>query len=80
MRRIIKVLAVVALVAMILVTSVSPALARAVRGGVQLKTITPCEASSVAQNDDDSGSHLRTDAPGRTRGECWVVLPSQSAA
>jgi len=79
MRRIIKVLAVVALVAMILMTSVSPALARAVRGGVQLKTTTPCEASSVAQN-DDSGSHLQTDAPGRTPGECWVVLPSQSAA
>lgn len=79
MKHMIKVLAVAALSAMILVTSVSPALARAVRGGVLLKKTTPCEASSVAQNDFAFGSHLRIDPPGRTPG-CWVVLPSQSAA
>jgi hypothetical protein len=77
MKRLIKVLAVAALAALILVTSVSPAVARAVRGGVLMKTTTPCEASSVARN--GSGAHLRIDPPDRTPG-CWVVLPPQSAA
>ncbi len=77
MKRVIKVLAVAAIAAMILVTSVSPVLARAVRGGVLMKTTTPCEVSSVAQN--DSGSQLQIDPPGRVPG-CWVVLPPQSAA
>ena len=45
MRRIIKVLAVAALVATILVASTSPALAKVQRGGVLLHTTRPCEAS-----------------------------------
>jgi hypothetical protein len=70
--RTIKVLAVVALVAVMLVASVSPALAAKVRGGVLLQTTTPCKASSEAGN--VSGSHLETNPEGRAPG-CWVLLP-----
>lgn len=75
MRRIFKASAVAVLVATILLASVSPALAKAVRGGVLLKTTTPCGASSVAQN--DPGSQLLIDPPGRAPG-CWVVLPANA--
>ena len=73
MRRAIKVLAVAALVTVMLVISVSPALAVKVRGGVLLQTTTPC-----AQNKDNAqnipGPHLRTGVPNRAEG-CWVLLP-----
>ena len=73
MRRVIKVLAVAALVAVMLVASISPALAKAVRGGILLQTTTPCEHNTeFAQN--VPGSHLRTGVPGRAPG-CWVLLP-----
>ena len=72
MRRTIKALAVVALVAVILVASISPALAAKARGGVLLKSTTPCEASSAARN--APGAHLRTEVPDRAPG-CWVLLP-----
>jgi hypothetical protein len=77
-RRTIKILAVAALVAVMLVASVSPVLAAKVRGGVLLQTTEPCRASSGAQN--VSGSHLieiREGDPnpeGRVLG-CWVLLP-----
>ncbi|HET7271241.1 MAG TPA: hypothetical protein VFI90_09145 [Rubrobacter sp.] len=73
MRRIIKVLAVTALVATILVVSISPVLARPVRGGVLLPTTTPCTAGLGSQN--VPGSPLILDPPGRAPG-CWVELPS----
>lgn len=76
MKRMIRVLTIAVLVAVILVNCASPALAKVVRGGVLMQTTTPCEASSVAQN--DPGSQLLIDPPGRPPG-CWVVLPSQSA-
>lgn len=76
MRRTIKVLAVAALVAVMLVASVSPALAAKVRGGVLLQTTGPCDASSEARN--VSGSHLielpEENPEGRAPG-CWVLLP-----
>ena len=78
MRRTIKALAVAALVAVILVASISPALAAKARGGVLLQTPGPCDASSEARN--ISGSHLveiRVGDPnpeGRALG-CWVLLP-----
>jgi hypothetical protein len=72
MRRMIKVLAVAALVATILVAGTSPALARVVRGGVLLHTERPCHATLVAQN--ASGSHLLLNPEGRAPG-CWVELP-----
>jgi hypothetical protein len=72
-RRVIKVLAVAALVALMLVASISPALAKAVRGGVLLQTTMPCvQNRDYAQN--IPGSHLQTDVPGRAPG-CWVLLP-----
>jgi len=75
-RRMIKVLMVAALVAVMLMISVSPALALKVRGGVLLQTTKPCEASFVAQN--VPGSHLRSDVPRRAEG-CWVLLPPTAA-
>ena len=71
MRHMIKVLAVAALVAMMLMVSISPALAAKARGGVLLKTTRPCDASSEARN--VSGSHLVENPEGRAPG-CWVLL------
>jgi hypothetical protein len=76
MRRMIKVLAVAALVATILVASMSPALARVVRGGVLLHTSMPCTATSGAQN--VFGSHAETCEVGNPEGRaagCWLLLP-----
>ena len=74
MRRTIKVLAVATLVAMILAFSVSPALAKVVRGGELLNTTKPCEQGAGSHAQNDPGSHLETDPPDRADG-CWVVLP-----
>ncbi len=81
MRRMIKVLAVVALVAMILVVSISPSLARPSRFGQNLGTEHPsnaeqhpaCTATKNAQN--EGGAHHVVNPPGHQDG-CWVVLPS----
>ena len=76
MRCTIKVLAVAAIVAVMLVASVSPALAAKVRGGVLLQTPRPCDASSEARN--VSGSHLTEVPEGNPEGRapgCWVLLP-----
>jgi hypothetical protein len=67
MKRMIKVLLVAVLMAVILVASISPALAKAVRGGVLLSTTQPCLANP--QN-----PHLVLNPPGRAPG-CWVLLP-----
>ena len=68
MRRIIRVLAVAVLIAMILVSSMSPAMA-----GQQLSTEKPCEATRNAQN-DQHGADLRMNPEGRAEG-CWALLP-----
>ena len=73
MSRMIKVLAVAVLVAVMLVVSISPALAARVRGGVLLPTTTPCAPSLSSQS--VSESPLALDPPGRAPG-CWVELPS----
>jgi len=76
MRRMIKVLAVAALVATIIVASTSPALARVVRGGVLLHTTVPCEVTSDVQN--VPGSHFETFEVGNPEGRapgCWLLLP-----
>jgi hypothetical protein len=73
-KRMIRVLAVAALVAMILVASISPAVAKRVAGGQLLPTEQPCNATTEnAKN--DPGAHLRKDVPGRAPG-CWVLLPN----
>jgi hypothetical protein len=80
-RRMIKVLAVVALVAMILVVSISPSLARPSRFGQNLGTEHPsgaephpaCTGTENARN--AGGAHHVVNPPGHQDG-CWVVLPS----
>ena len=74
MKHMIKVLAVTALVATILVASISPALARKLGGGVLLPTRVPCYATAKAQ--DHTGAHLINDPPDRTQKGCWAELPS----
>ena len=73
MRRTIKVLAVAALVATILVASISPASAVKLRGGVLLPVRVPCYATANAQN--HTGAHLINDPPERTQKGCWAELP-----
>jgi hypothetical protein len=73
-RRTIKVLVVAALVAVMLVASVSPALAAKVRGGVLLQPTTPCEKGAGSHAQNVSGSHHEVNPEGRALG-CWVVLP-----
>jgi hypothetical protein len=77
-RRTIKVLGVAALVAVMLVASVSPALAAKARGGVLLQATTPCVegAGRVAQN--VPGAHLEVFEVGNPEERapgCWVLLP-----
>jgi hypothetical protein len=78
--RTIKVLAVVALVAMVLVVSISPSLARPSRFGQNLGTEHPsgkvhpaCTGTKNAQN--TGGADHVVDPEGHADG-CWVVLPS----
>lgn len=74
MRRMIKVLAVTALVAVILAASIAPASAAKLRGGVLLPTRVPCFATANAQI--HTGAHLINDPPDRTQKGCWAELPS----
>ncbi len=74
MKRVIKVLLVMALMAVILVASISPALARAARGGVLLPTAQPC----LANTQDADGGRLVLNPPGRAPG-CWLLLPPGAA-
>jgi hypothetical protein len=73
MRRVIKVLVVALLMAVILVSSVSPAMALRRPGGVLLGTEKPCFAPENAQ-----GAHIEllpeNNPLGRLPG-CWVLLP-----
>jgi hypothetical protein len=76
-KRILKVLAVAVLVAMILVTSISPALARRAAGGQLLSTEEPCNAPANAQN-DRPGVDFEFFEPGNPEGRapgCWALLP-----
>jgi hypothetical protein len=72
MKRMIKVLLVAVLMAVILVASVSPAMARRASGGVLLSSTQPCHAIANAQ--DAPGGRLVLNPPGRAPG-CWVLLP-----
>jgi hypothetical protein len=72
MKRMIKVWMVAVLMAVILVASISPAMARAARGGVLLSTTQPCLANTQNPN-------LVLNPPGRAPG-CWFLLPSGAAS
>ena len=74
MKRMIKVLMVAVLMAVILVASISPALAARRAGGVLLPTTQPCLANT--QNAD--GGRLVLNPPGRAPG-CWLLLPPGAA-
>jgi hypothetical protein len=75
-RRMIRVLAVAVLVAMILVTSISPALGKKAAGGQLLSTRSPCNAHEKhVKNDREDGAHLINNPPDRETRGCWVELP-----
>jgi hypothetical protein len=71
MKRMIKVLMVAVLIAVILVASISPALAKRRPGGVLLSSPQPCLANPQDPN-------LVLNPPGRTPG-CWFLLPPGAA-
>jgi len=70
----IKVFMVAVLVAVIVLASISPAMARRHPGGVLLSSPQPCYA--IAQ--DASGGKLVLNPPGRAPG-CWFLLPPGAA-
>ena len=81
MKRTIKVLAVAALIAVILVASTSPVLARRAAGGHPMPTKTeeetskPCDATAKAQN--ERGAHFE-ERPESTVAKCWLVFPTHN--
>jgi hypothetical protein len=76
MKRTIKVLMVAVLMAVILVASISPAMARRAPGGVLLSSPQPCDA--IANTQDASGGRLVLNPAGRAPG-CWFLLPPGAA-
>ena len=75
MKRMIKVLMVAVLMAVILLASVSPALAVRKANGVLLSSPQPCHAIA----NDAAGGNLVLDPPGRAPG-CWFLLPPGAAS
>lgn len=75
MRRMIQVLAVAALVAVMLVVSVSPALARRAPGGHPMPTTKVCDVHlDTANAQNERGAHFEV----RTQSQialCWLVFP-----
>jgi hypothetical protein len=63
-KRMIRVLAVAVLVAMILVSSMSPAMARRQAGGIQMPTTKPCDNKVPHFEFRNTPPH-----------PCWKVLP-----
>ena len=75
MKHTLKILSVAALMAVILVTSMSPAMARRQAGGILMPTTRPCEVHSETNNDEVPQFEFRdTPAPN----SCWKVLPDQA--
>ena len=74
MKRVSRLLVIAVLMAVILVASVSPAMARRISGGILLPTPRPCHATAHGP----SGKHLVLNPPGRAPG-CWVALPPGAA-
>ena len=81
MKRVIKVLVVAVLTTIILVASVSPAMARRASGGVLLETPLPCDPPASAQNvvgeRKGIGERVELNPQGRDPG-CWVLLPASA--
>lgn len=72
MKRKLAILAVAALMAVILVSSMSPAMARRASGGQPMPTTKPCHATANAQNEGGSHFELR---PESEIALCWKVFP-----
>jgi len=85
MKRVIKVLVVTGLIAVILATSITPALARTSHFGKRLATETPCGVPSDNANAQNGrGAQLlvepkEADPPNEPiqHSGCWLVLPGQ---
>jgi hypothetical protein len=73
MKRMIKVLVVAVLMAAILMSSVSPAMARRINGGILLPKRETCINS--ANIPGAAGAHLVLDPTDRMQKGCWVELP-----
>jgi hypothetical protein len=73
MKHVPKALAVVAIMAMILAATISPASALKARGGVLLPVRVPCHATANAQN--HAGAHLINNPRDRIQKGCWAELP-----
>jgi len=74
MKRTIRVLMVAVLTAVILVASVSPAMARRVPGGVLLPLERSCD--QVENVPGAAGEHLVLNPGGGRAPGCWVLLPT----
>jgi hypothetical protein len=74
MKRMVKVLMVALLVTVILVASVSPAMARRGNFGHRMPTDRPCEVAKGTQ--DKNGARHEFDPDGHVG--CWVVVPGLS--
>jgi hypothetical protein len=74
-KRMIKVLAVAALMAVILVASVSPAMARRASGGHPMPTTVPCDATEKTKN--EPGAHFE-ERPQSQVALCWLVFPTHN--
>jgi hypothetical protein len=71
-KRMIKVLAVAVLIAVILVASTSPVLARRAAGGHQMSTEQPCEEASA-----ERGAHFeKRNKP--EKDTCWLRFPTHN--
>ena len=73
MKRMIRVLAVAVLVAVILVASMSPTLARRQAGGVLMPTTKPCDLHPETKNDKVPHFEFRNTPEDNS---CWMVLPN----
>jgi hypothetical protein len=75
MKRMIRILTVAVLVAIILVASVSPAMARRISGGILLPRPENCTAILEHAQVTPAAEHLLLNPPERTTRGCWVELP-----
>jgi hypothetical protein len=76
-RRPIKVLTVATLVAIILVASISPVVARRAPGGHPMPTTKPCEVHlDTTKPQNEPGAHFE-ERPESEIALCWLVFPTR---
>jgi hypothetical protein len=75
MKRTIRILTMAVLVAVILVASVSPAMARRISGGILLPRPENCTAIIDHAQDTPAGERLRLNPSNHPILGCWVELP-----